>query len=157
MKRGFTLIELLVVVLIIGILAAIALPQYEKAVMKARFTEGALAVEEIARANDIFKMATGTYTRDINDLDVSMSGEDVLYASTLPAKKGAYFIFAASDASGEQSQKALVQWHNPMWSYSLSISLAGKKYCWLYGKVNAQQEALCRAWADIVYDQRSSN
>ena len=61
---GFTLIELLVVVLIIGILASVALPQYQKAVERSRQAEVWTTLKAIVDAVEIAKMENGTDTVD---------------------------------------------------------------------------------------------
>jgi len=71
MKKGFTLIELLVVVLIIGILAAVALPQYTKAVEKARAAEAMQILGDLATAEQIYYMAKNDFTTSKDDLDLT--------------------------------------------------------------------------------------
>lgn len=71
---GFTLVELLVVVLIIGILASVALPQYEKAVEKSRVAEALTFFNTLEKAEKSYQLATGRYTRNLDRLDIDISG-----------------------------------------------------------------------------------
>ena len=67
---GFTLIELLLVVLIISILAAIALPQYQKAVLKSRYSAMMPLAKSIANGNEVYYMEHGNYSGDPTTLIV---------------------------------------------------------------------------------------
>ena len=94
-KQAFTLIELLVVVLSIGILAAVALPQYQKAVDKARGSELFALVKNLKVQQEVFFLANGHYAADCEELGVDLPAGFELTKDSDPRymlQKGAYSI-----------------------------------------------------------------
>ncbi len=100
MKKGFTLIELLVVVLIIGILSAVAMPQYTKAVEKSRVTEAKINLKSLMNATVLRGLAGGEDSLEIDDLDISIAG--TLEGRYISTKNFQYYIdeFACSSEKG---------------------------------------------------------
>jgi prepilin-type N-terminal cleavage/methylation domain-containing protein len=70
-NKAFTLIELLVVVLIVAILAAIALPQYEKSIWRSRAAQLQQSTRDLAMAQESYLLTHGSYPKNFDELDFS--------------------------------------------------------------------------------------
>ena len=143
MKRGFTLIELLVVVLIIGILAAIALPQYTKAVARARTSEGFSNGSSLTQALRRYYMANGDYTTDLTRLDIQVP-ESEYYR---------YFALNTND-SGETSSsnwRVEVRSQKPDGVPSFHFGLSNDHiYCYA-GSSQPNAEAVCKTYGSYSH------
>ena len=88
-KQAFTLIELLVVVLIIGILAAVALPQYQKVVEKSKSAQALTMLKSVYQAADAYYMSNGEWPASFDELSVDIpwtGNEGILSGSSYPTK-----------------------------------------------------------------------
>ena len=125
---GFTLIELLVVVLIIGILAAVAVPQYQKAVAKSRFAALKPIVKSIKNAEEIYYNGHGTYGA-LADLDVQAPAGSVALSET----SGHDYVRASSSSGNRYTVY-----------FNHSDNFAGNVYCEAE-KDNTIAESVCVA------------
>ena len=106
---GFTLIELLVVVLIIGILAAVAVPQYQKAVEKSRAVQALALLETAYKHAVMYYMANGTYPNTFDEM-----GMDVPWPATSDSSLKWVRLKGATDTRS-----------NGTWSFQLYHTEAG--------------------------------
>lgn len=143
-KTGFTLIELLVVVLIIGILSAVALPQYQKAVEKSRAAEALSMMKSLSTGFEEYVLANGSVPRSFDVLSVvpsnaSPDGEGCIHSRN--------FKYCLSYRPGLQAlQKRGLSGYGFIWYSSLhNVGVAGKKfYCYELKNSPAQKAGICK-------------
>lgn len=133
MRKGFTLIELLVVVLIIGILSAVALPQYQVAVAKSRMATALPILKNLFEAQQIYFYANGKYSTSFEDLDIELPAGGILDKNKrkITYPNGMVFDIWTDSVSDSASIRALIDEDA---TYLLEFYLDGGHYC--YAKAN---------------------
>ena len=149
-KAGFTLIELLVVVLIIGILAAVALPQYQYAVNKSRAVQALTLLTAIVKAQEVYWLNNGTYTTDLTALDIDVPTE--LRGTGLSSKPFVYRVKCGtyncySQAGSEDLPTFEVRMLHQPSSYSKH---AGKMWCQVGNPVGSEKaRRICNSMGSV--------
>lgn len=132
-RTGFTLIELLLVVLIIGILSAVAVPQYQTAVEKTRAMGLLSLLSSLARAEEAYYLATGSYTGDLFSLDIDPPADGRV--------EGAYIRFSNGNglslSSGASGYMAGGTRHVQLDIFLEHTSIAQEPGIYCYGDVNS--------------------
>ena len=162
-RKGFTLIELLVVVLIIGILASIAVPQYKYVVHKARLSSYLPLLRSLAEANERYYLANGRYGgwQELGSLDIELPSTCIPPTSETRAmycgNKATFAYFTYDD----RNTYGVTLWYcyedqAPCTWYDMNIGLeygfqnAGEGTWWQEENWNGQLGCFCKDRNDAV-------
>lgn len=138
-KNGFTLIELLVVVLIIGVLSAIALPQYQIAVGKTRTTEAMIALRAITEAQEAYYMAAGQYATSLDQLDITVGPSGKYYNFSCSSGRT---CFATPRVANSLPN---LEFHMQIATHSAVTQYLGKHWCQVASNYTEVNLAICKS------------
>jgi prepilin-type N-terminal cleavage/methylation domain-containing protein len=141
-KKAFTLIELLVVVLIIGILAAIALPQYHKAVRRSRASEAITMLNAILKGQEEYFLIHGEYTNNIEDLSITIPPQKLSGNMSAEDKKSNYSYFCFEKRTCAAIIGSL---DYPTFEFHTDggSGINGRRWCQLSNGKNQNARAIC--------------
>ena len=145
-NKAFTLIELLVVVLIIGILAAVALPQYKNAVEKAHATEAITQIRALADAEKAYYLANGEYTDSFEELSVDFPGTSATGESAILQQ---HWVLKLTDIKATNTLSARrkgtgIALRNGRWYIVYDLS-TDKLYCGAYPD-DSKSTKICKSF-----------
>ncbi len=160
MKQGFTLIELLVVVLIIGILAAVAVSQYQKAVQKTRAVEAITTMDSFKKAMQLYILRngipaneddriafTGEVKSDVLDMNISCIREQEDSCFTK------YWEYAALCDTRQCMAQSIAREHLPSMALQFGINASGS-VSYECDYFSPEGEAFCKTlpspWSDNI-------
>ena len=160
LPKGFTLIELLVVVLIIGILSAIALPQYQKAVYKSRAMEALAVLNAITQAQEVYYLENGDYTNNISDLNVDVSEALTTTDQEQGLFDNKYSYVCTKKWCGASVNNVNMPFLQFNFSHHPSSWAASRKYCHVYGYPTAKNDmakSICQSMGKLDTSAEQAN
>ncbi|WP_428074013.1 type IV pilin protein [Candidatus Avelusimicrobium luingense] len=145
-NHAFTLIELLVVILIIGILASVALPQYQKAVDKSRFSNLMGITTTLSQAAEVYYLANGAYPTRFDVLDVDVPATSVSGGTATFPWGYCYVDAAAITCLNDTTLKnGYIIYHS-----NISDSAAGRRVCYaLTTQAKSRFDRVCAAFGQL--------